>query len=72
MSIFKSATLTLDDIGDELHVGADALDFVQAGQSLDGHVLVAVHLGDKVEVAAETLSDSQRAPGTKAGKTTRH
>lgn len=72
MSIFKSATLTLDNIGDELQVGADALDLVQAGQSLDRHVLVAVHLGHEVEVAAETLPDSQGAPGTKAGRTTRH
>lgn len=72
MSIFKSATLTLYNIRDELQVSADALDPVQAGQSLDGNVLVTVHLGDKVEVAAEALPDSQRAAGTKAGRTTRH
>lgn len=71
MFISKSPTLTLDDIRDELQVGADALDLVQAGQSLDGHVLVAVHLRDEVEVAAEKLPDSQWAPGTKAGRRTR-
>lgn len=48
-------TLTFQNVGDEVQVRADALDLVEAGQSLDGNILVAVHLRIEVQVVAEVL-----------------
>lgn len=51
----EKQTLTFQNVGDEVLVCADVLDLVEAGQSLDGKILVAVHLRVEVQVAAEVL-----------------
>lgn len=51
----QKSRLTLQNVGDEVQVCADILDLVEAGQSLDGNVLVAVHLRNEVQVVAEVF-----------------
>lgn len=51
----EKSTLTFQNVADEVQVRADVLDLVEAGQSLDGNILVAVHLRVEVQVAAKVL-----------------
>lgn len=51
----QKSRLTLQNVGDEVQVCADTLDLVEAGQSLDGNILVAVHLRNEVQVVAEVF-----------------
>lgn len=48
-------TLTSQNFRDDLHVCADASDLVQAGQTLDGNILVVIHLRNEVQVVAQVL-----------------
>lgn len=53
-------TLTSENIGDEVQVCGEIPDLVEAGQSRDGNILVAVHLSLEKQVIAEVLSEEGR------------
>lgn len=66
--LILSFKLTLHNVGDEVQVCADALDLVQTGQTLDGNVLVAVHLRKEVQVAAEALPVEEQSATRSLGR----
>lgn len=56
----QKQTLTSENIGDEVQVCGEIPDLVEAGQSRDGNILVAVHLSLEKQVIAEVLSEEGR------------